>query len=231
MAIDLSNYEDCATLNKWFQSNYPMGSMRILDKHIEVIKDKDGNRIDELFVATTGVYRDNNDTSPAVMNVARGLQSEYPKHMQRFFAEDVMTSSYGRCLALLKATDKTATKDEMRKVNDQPIKNIYGRSGNAQVIEMALRKSFADDSKTGGDQEKSQSVEPTTWSVGDVAQALSTKPKQQECTHGVMILKEGTAKTGKPYYGYVCSAPKGEQCNAKWAVTAANGSWLFREED
>jgi hypothetical protein len=223
MAIDLSNYEDCATLNKWFQGNYPMGSMRILDKYIEVIKDKDGNRIDELFIATTGVYRDNNDTSPAVMNIARGLQSEYPKHMQRFFAEDVITSSYGRCLALLKATDKTATKDEMRKVNDQPIKNVYGRSGNSQVIEMALRKSFADDAKPSSD--------AVQWSIGDVAEALSSKPKPQECAHGVMILKEGTAKTGKPYYGYVCSAPKGEQCDAKWAVTAANGSWFFREED
>ena len=223
MAIDLSNYEDCATLNKWFQGNYPMGSLRILDKHIEVIKDKDGNRIDELFVATTGVYRDNNDSNPAVMNVARGLQSEYPKHMQRFFAEDVITSSYGRCLALLKATDKTATKDEMRKVNDQPIKNVYGRSGNSQVIEMALRKSFADDAKPSSD--------AVQWSIGDVAEVLSSKPKQQECLHGVMILKEGTAKTGKPYYGYVCSAPKGEQCDAKWAVTAANGSWFFREEE
>jgi hypothetical protein len=88
---------------------------------------------------------------------------------------------------------------------------------------MALRKSFADDGKS--------TSEPTTWSIGDVAEALSTKPKQQECIHGLMILKEGTAKTGKPYYGYVCSAPKGEQCNAKWAVTAANGSWFFREED
>jgi hypothetical protein len=88
---------------------------------------------------------------------------------------------------------------------------------------MALRKSFADDAKPTG--------EPATWSVGDVAEALSTKPKQQECIHGLMILKEGTAKTGKPYYGYVCSAPKGEQCNAKWAVTAANGSWFFREEE
>jgi hypothetical protein len=46
-----------------------------------------------------------------------------------------------------------------------------------------------------------------------------------------MILKEGTAKTGKPYYGYVCSAPKGQQCDAKWAATAANGSFFFREEE
>ena len=231
MAIDLSNYEDCATLNKWFQGNFPLGSLRILRQEHHIMTDKDGNIIDELFVVQTGAFRDVNDLQPATMNVARGRQSEYPKHMARFYAEDVTTSSYGRSIALLKATDKTATKDDMRKVNDDPIKNIYGKSGNSQLIEMALRRSFADDSKTGGDQEKPQSVEPTTWSVGDVAQALSTKPKQQECTHGLMILKEGTAKTGKPYYGYVCSAPKGEQCNAKWAVTAANGSWFFREEE
>jgi hypothetical protein len=124
---------------------------------------------------------------------------------------------------LLKGSNKTATKDDMRKVESEPIKNIYGKSGNSQVIEMALRKSFADDAKPAS--------EPTTWSVGDIAEALSSKPKQQECIHGLMILKEGTAKTGKPYYGYVCSAPKGEQCDAKWAVTAANGSWFFREEE
>jgi hypothetical protein len=223
MAIDLSNYEDCATLNKWFQANFPLGSLRILKQEHHIMTDKDGNIIDELFVVQTGAFRDVNDLQPATMNVARGRQSEYPKHMARFYAEDVTTSSYGRSIALLKATDKTATKDDMRKVNDEPIKNIYGKSGNSQIIEMALRKSFADDAKPAS--------EPTTWSVGDVAEALSTKPKQQECTHGLMILKEGTAKTGKPYFGYVCSAPKGEQCNAKWAVTAANGSWFFREEE
>ena len=222
MAIDLSNYEDCATLNKWFQANFPLGSLRILKQEHHIMTDKDGNIIDELFVVQTGAFRDVNDLQPATMNVARGKQSEYPKHMARFYAEDVTTSSYGRSIALLKATDKTATKDDMRKVNDEPFKNIYGKSGNSQIIEMALRKSFADDAKPAS--------EPTTWSVGDVAEALLTKPKQQECSHGLMILKEGTAKTGKPYYGYVCSAPKGQQCDAKWAVTAANGSFFFREE-
>ena len=83
----------------------------------------------------------------------------------------------------------------MGKVEEAQIKNKYGKSGNRKVIEMALRKSFADDGKP--------TIEPATWSIGDVAEALQTKPKQQECSHGLMILKEGTAKTGKPYYGYV----------------------------
>jgi hypothetical protein len=215
MAFNLADYEDVATLNKWLISNYPN-----FRSDISVISaDPDKGYI--LVQAT--LWRDSNDPSPAVSNIAFGSRDTYIQNMKKFYVEDTATSALGRAIILLKGSDKTATKDDMRKVDDAPIKNIYGRSGNSQVIEMALRKSFADDAKPAS--------EPTTWSVGDVAEALSTKPKQQECTHGLMILKEGTAKTGKPYFGYVCSAPKGEQCNAKWAVTAANGSWFFREEE
>ena len=215
MAFNLSEYEDVATLNKWLISNYPN-----FRSDISVISaDPDKGYI--LVQAT--LWRDSNDPSPAVSNIAFGSRDTYIQNMKKFYVEDTATSALGRAIILLKGSDKTATKDDMRKVDDAPIKNIYGKSGNSQVIELALRKSFADDSKP--------TSEPTTWSVGDVAEALSSKPKQQECTHGLMILKEGTAKTGKPYFGYVCSAPKGEQCNPKWAVTAANGSWFFREEE
>ena len=215
MAFNLSEYEDVATLNKWLISNYPN-----FRSDISVISaDPDKGYI--LVQAT--LWRDSNDPSPAVSNIAFGSRDTYIQNMKKFYVEDTATSALGRAIILLKGSDKTATKDDMRKVDDAPIKNIYGKSGNSQVIEMALRKSFADDGKS--------TSEPTTWSIGDVAEALQTKPKQQECIHGLMLLKEGTAKTGKPYYGYVCSAPKGEQCNAKWAVTAANGSWFFREEE
>jgi hypothetical protein len=39
-----------------------------------------------------------------------------------------------------------------------------------------------------------------------------------ECAHGPMNYKEGTsAKTGKPYSGYVCkSTDRKDQCEAKW---------------
>ena len=223
MAFNLADYEDVATLNKWFISNFPQGR-----SDISVISH---DAVNGYILIQATLWRDSKDTSPAVSNVAFGARESYIQNMKKFYVEDTATSALGRAIILLKGSDKTATKDDMRKVNDAPIKNIYGKSGNSQIIEMALRKSFADDAKTGADQTITQSIEPTTWSIGDVAEALSTKPKQQECIHGLMILKEGTAKTGKPYYGYVCSAPKGEQCNAKWAVTAANGSWFFREEE
>jgi hypothetical protein len=215
MAFNLADYEDVATLNKWFISNFPSGR-----SDISVIS-HDPEKGYILVQAT--LWRDSKDLQPAVSNIAFGSRDTYIQNMRKFYCEDTATSSLGRAIILLKGSDKTATRDDMKKVDSEPIKNIYGKSGNSQFIEMALRKSFTDDAEP--------TSEPTTWSVGDVAEALSTKPKQQECIHGLMILKQGTAKTGRPFYGYVCSAPKGEQCDAKWAITAANGSWFFREEE
>ena len=215
MGFNLDDYEDVATLNKWFIANFPSGR-----SDIAVISH---DPINGYILVQATLWRDSKDEQPAVSNIAFGSRETYMPNMKKWYVEDTASSSLGRAIILLKGSNKTATKDDMRKVESEPIKNIYGKSGNSQVIEMALRKSFADDAKP--------TSEPTTWSVGDVAEALSTKPKQQECSHGLMILKEGTAKTGKPYYGYVCSAPKGQQCDAKWAVTAANGSFFFREED
>jgi hypothetical protein len=215
MGFNLDDYEDVATLNKWFISNFPQGR-----SDISVISH---DPVNGYILVQATLWRDSKDEQPAVSNIAFGSRETYMPNMKKWYVEDTASSSLGRAIILLKGSNKTATKDDMRKVEIEPIKNIYGKSGNSQVIEMALRKSFADDAKPAS--------EPTTWSVGDVAEALSTKPKQQECVHGLMILKEGTAKTGRPFYGYVCSAPKGEQCDAKWAVTAANGSWFFREEE
>jgi hypothetical protein len=215
MGFNLDDYEDVATLNKWFIANFPSGR-----SDIAVISH---DPINGYILVQATLWRDSKDEQPAVSNIAFGSRETYMPNMKKWYVEDTASSSLGRAIILLKGSNKTATKDDMRKVESEPIKNIYGKSGNSQVIEMALRKSFADDAKSAS--------EPTTWSVGDIAEALSTKPKQQECSHGLMILKEGTAKTGKPYYGYVCSAPKGQQCDAKWAVKAANGSFFFREEE
>jgi len=215
MGFNLDDYEDVATLNKWFIANFPSGR-----SDISVISH---DPVNGYILVQATLWRDSKDEQPAVSNIAFGSRETYMPNMKKWYVEDTASSSLGRAIILLKGSNKTATKDDMRKVESEPIKNIYGKSGNSQVIEMALRKSFADDAKPAS--------EPTTWSVGDVAEALSTKPKQQECIHGLMILKEGTAKTGRPFFGYVCSAPKGQQCDAKWAVTAANGSWFFREED
>ena len=204
MAIDLTNYEDCATLNKWFQSDFPMGSLRILKQDHHIITDKDGRVIDEIFIVQTGTFRDVNDLQPATMNVARGRQSEYPKHMARFFAEDVTTSSFGRSIALLKATDKTATMDEMKKV----------------VQLQAVPQTFSVDR-----------TEPLPISNDEWIKAAKTTPPKPPlvCCDKGHTLRTGLSKTTqKPYYGYVCLDNIKE--HAVWAKQDATGAWFFAEK-
>ena len=205
MAIDLSNYEDCATLNKWFQSDFPMGSLRILKQDHHIITDKDGRVIDEIFIVQTGTFRDVNDLQPATMNVARGRQSEYPKHMARFFAEDVTTSSFGRSIALLKATDKTATMDEMKKV----------------VQLQAVPQTFS------VDRTEPMPISNEEWIKA--AQTTPPKPPLVCCDKG-HTLRTGLSKTtNKPYYGYVCLDNIKE--HAVWAKQDSTGSWFFGKEE
>ena len=205
MAIDLRNYEDCATLNKWFQSDFPMGSLRILKQDHHIITDKDGRVIDEIFIVQTATFRDVNDLQPATMNVARGRQSEYPKHMARFFAEDVTTSSFGRSIALLKATDKTATMDEMKKV----------------VQLQAVPQTFSVDR-----------TEPMPISNEEWIKAAKTTPPKPPlvCCDKGHTLRTGLSKTtNKPYYGYVCLDNIKE--HAVWAKQDATGAWFFGKEE
>ena len=211
MAFNMNDYEDVATLNKWFIGNYPMGR-----SDISVVSH---DPVNGYILVQATLWRDAKDATPAVSNIAFGSRETYIPNMKKFYVEDTATSALGRAIIILKGSDKTATKDDMRKVDNEPLKNNYGKSGNAQLIELALRKSFRDDAKSEG--------EPQAWSVKDAIATIPTQPQQQECTHGMMILKEGTAKTGKPYYGYVCSAPKDQQCDARWHKLTAAGSWYF----
>jgi hypothetical protein len=125
--------------------------------------------------------------------------------------ENAETSAIGRALANAgyAAKGKRASREEMTKVAS------YSPPGTrARAVEDVLRQSFAED-------------KPTVWSVGDAIEAMPVNPKAQECKHGVMILKEGVTKTGKNYHGYVCSAAKPDQCEARWAKLTAAGSFFF----
>jgi hypothetical protein len=217
MAIDWDSYEDVATLNKWFIANYPMGR-----SDISVIS-HDAEKGYILVQAT--LWRDATDPSPAVSNIAFGSRETYIPNMKKFYVEDTATSSLGRAIILLKGSDKTATKDDMKKVESNPSfkdklesrQNMYGKPGTKSAqIETILRDSFAADKKE---------PEPVAWSVGDVVAEIgaSTPNEPPACQHG-HILKEGISKGGKPYYGYVCKA---KQCEPKWAKLTANGKWYF----
>jgi hypothetical protein len=219
MAFNLNEYEDVATLNKWFISNFPLGR-----SDISVISHdpKEGY----ILIQAT-LWRDSSDNCPAVSNIAFGSRETYIPNMKKFYVEDTATSALGRAIILLKGSDKTATKDDMQKVEIKSEPNQYekklqerryGAPGSrSAAVEDALRASFAVENKQD---------DPQAWSVAEVVDQIgaSTPNEPPACEHG-HILKQGISKTGKPYYGYVCKGKVTE--HAKWAKMTANGKWFF----
>jgi len=219
MAFNLNEYEDVASLNKWFISNFPLGR-----SDISVISHdpKEGY----ILIQAT-LWRDSSDNCPAVSNIAFGSRETYIPNMKKFYVEDTATSALGRAIILLKGSDKTATKDDMQKVEVKSEPNQYekklqerryGSPGSrSAAVEDALRASFAVENKQD---------DPQAWSVAEVVDQIgaSTPNEPPACEHG-HILKQGISKTGKPYYGYVCKGKVTE--HAKWAKMTANGKWFF----
>lgn len=219
MAWNLNDYEDVATLNRWYQDNYPAGRIALTTEYF--------NAADQEILIRCDLYRDYTDNQPAVTNYARGKASDYPKNMSRWYVEDTSTSVIGRCILLLKAAEKTATKDSMIQVQ---------KADPGHKVEHPFKPA---------DAVKEVANEPETF-VWDTEQTTAFKDEQDvlsalegelgatlvgyECKHGPMTKREGTGKTGKPYYGYTCtSRDKQDQCEAKWAKLVG-GSWVFEKK-
>lgn len=103
--IDLSQYEDAATLNRWFINNYPLGRIDLDIASLDLVKG--------IVVFKGSVWRDINDLQPAISNYAKGERDDYPAHMRKWYLEDTATSCIARCLTLLKGSNKTAPKESM----------------------------------------------------------------------------------------------------------------------
>ena len=226
MAWDLSNYEDVASLNKWFQDNYPMGSIRVYKEHFDPVKAEVLFRCD--------LYRDVNDANPAVVNWARGKAEEYPRNMARWYIEDSATSVIGRSILLLKAADKTATKDSMEQVvrSKTDMEQIKVYKPLPKPIEIPEGKPVANEPETViWDEVEVRAVDPQPAFIQTIQESFNAEVIDKRCKHGSMIRKEGTAaKTGKAYLGYVCgAASKKDQCEPSWAKQVS-GRWVFEDK-
>jgi hypothetical protein len=203
--IDLTQYEDAATLNRWFLNNYPLG--RIDLQLVEINLDKG------IVVFKGSLYRDSNDANPAVTNYAKGERDDYPAHMRKWYLEDTATSCIARCLTLLKGSNKTAPKESMARATSWSVEPKAALLDDLQSEDRRAAEVFAEAVRNAPDV---------------VMREVGTLP-EQVCEDGSrMRFKEGISKTtGKPFKGYVCECGKG--CPAKWASQSSNGHWYFKE--
>jgi hypothetical protein len=107
--FNLEDYEDVATLNRWFIENFPMGRSNLITEMHD--PDKGYIRV------KAEIYRDITDPNPAVTNVAFGARDLYNRNMARYYVEDTFTSALGRAIILLKGSNKTATRESMEQVS------------------------------------------------------------------------------------------------------------------
>ena len=216
MAFNLEDYETVESrLEKWWK-DYPDG--RVATK-IEQASDT-------RYIVSAELYKTEADAKAYSTGLASESVSDRGVNSTSAL-ENCETSAIGRALANAgyAAKGKRASREEMTKVAS--FKPKYGAPGSkSAAMEMALHLV---DSQSKNNNDGSL---PVMWSVGEsVAQIGEVVAVGFTCRHGDMIKKEGVAKaTKKPYAGYVCSAPKEDQCDAKWAKLTAAGTWYWPDD-
>jgi hypothetical protein len=214
--FNLADYETVESrLEKWWK-DYPDG--RVATK-IE-------QATDTRYFVSAQLVKTEADAQPCATGLASESISDRGVNSTSAL-ENCETSAIGRALANAgyAAKGKRASREEMSKV--EQFKPKYGRPGSkSAAMEMALH--IVDTQP----KDNSNEPVPVAWSIGEsVAEIGEVVSVGFTCRHGDMVKKEGIAKaTNKPYAGYVCTAPKAEQCDAKWAKLTAAGTWYWPDD-
>ena len=218
MAFNLEDYTTVQERSNIFWERWPNGAVRT-----RIIAESDTR-----VVVVCELFRDNSDEKPFATGHAKEVISD--RGVNRDFAlENCETSARGVAFKAANiGTEKNGpSREEMARVNEKQFKPKYGAPGSkSAAMEYALHLV---DSQL---KDIPNEPVPVAWSVGESITQVGQVPDVGfTCRHGSMVKKEGIAKgTNKPYAGYVCSAPKAEQCDAKWAKLAANGTWFWPDD-
>jgi hypothetical protein len=214
--FNLADYETVESrLEKWWK-DYPDGR----------VGTKIEQATDTRYIVSAELFKTEADAKPCATGLASESVSDRGVNSTSAL-ENCETSAIGRALANAgyAAKGKRASREEMSKV--EQFKPKYGRPGSkSAAMEMALH---IVDSQP---KDNSNEPVPVAWSIGEsVAEIGEVVSVGFTCRHGDMVKKEGIAKsTNRPFAGYVCTAPKAEQCDAKWAKLTAAGTWYWPDD-
>ena len=217
MAGFLDNYEDVAARIKRFWETHASGR---IETHIIEFNAEKG-----YVLVQTKIFKEYEDEKPSAIDYAFGNVATYNVQMKKFFVEDTVTSSIGRCIGLLLGTDKRPTRQDMEKV---------------ETISTSLAKSTADDYdpwskkfgdvpsyKTAGEAEQS-GIPSLGSSMDEVAKQLGGQlvAEAPQCSHGHMIWKQAHEGAPKNWGGDFCTErTKATQCTPRWYVFSSDGKW------
>lgn len=205
-AWNLDTYEDAASLNRWFQENYPDGSILIMREHFDP-------QVGEVLFRCD-LYRRFDDANPAVQNWARGKRADYPVNMQRWYVEDTATSVVARAILLLKGGQRTAARAQVTPAISHGAQHQRPSAATAAPLPPAFGE-LAEDAPAPI---AADATGDPFWEGLAVSRAISPSvvteaSSDQSCPYGTLIVKEGQSKTnGKPYKGSFCQVKPCEKC-------------------
>ena len=219
MAFDLSKYETVDQRLEKFWKEYPDGR---IETNLEVITE-------DRCVIKCYLYKTYLDGVPFATGIAEERLTT--SHINKTsFVENCESSSIGRALhngGISKHSEgkPRPTREEMEKV--ARIEN----DAKADVITIAPTDSWETFTAT-----MPETVKPSVNAVVQLLQEELGAEEVPQCKHGNRIKKQGTAKSGKPYLGWVCAqtgsrgAVQTPPCEAIW-YTYVSQTGTFRAPD
>ena len=219
--FNLEDYEDVATLNRWFIENYPMGRSNLVTEFHDPVNGYIRVRAE--------IYRDSADTTPAVSNIAFGARDLYNRNMARYYCEDTATSALGRAIILLKGSTKTATRESMEEVAKTQNVVAEVKAKMAQTSKEYVPVPKEDDPWTIRDAQPTATVEEAVEMVKSVLGG-TTESDIPRCKHGEeMVWKTGVSKAGGKAWAHMRCIHHGfkmnDPCDPIWYEVAADGTW------
>ncbi len=204
MAGFLDGYEDVATRIKRLHATYPTNRV---ETHII-----DFNAAAGYILVECRIFREYEDEKPSAIDYAFGRVESYNPSMKKWFVEDTVTSSIGRCAGLLLGTDTRPTLENMKQVETLPASFVN------KIEDDPWSKPFAEDG-----------FATAATGIAEIVNQLGGEliGEAPQCKHGHMLWREKAKdKPGKDWGGYFCREKlKANQCAPMWHVLGADGKW------